>query len=99
MRRLAVDGSDYTLLQQGFRKAVAIDFDIAEERIYVIDYDVTTHTKYYVVVPLFTGTGICTCYFQTHKIHRMFLNGTGLEVVVWQGIPGAEGLAIDWIPR
>ena len=29
----------------------------------------------------------------------MFINGTGLETLVWQGIPGAEGLAVDWIAR
>ena len=29
----------------------------------------------------------------------MFWNGTGLEDVTWQGLNGAEGLALDWIGR
>ena len=42
IRELSIDGSEYTLLQQGFRKAVAVDFDVIQQQLYIVDYDVTT---------------------------------------------------------
>ena len=41
IRELSIDGSEYTLLQQGFRKAVAVDFDVIQQQLYIVDYDVT----------------------------------------------------------
>ncbi len=33
------------------------------------------------------------------KLFRVFRNGTNLEDLIWHGMPGAEGIAIDWIGR
>ena len=36
---------------------------------------------------------------QARKILRMFINGTGVETVVWHGVARPEGIAVDWIGR
>ena len=36
---------------------------------------------------------------QLQKIMRIFINGTGMETVVWHDLPAADGLAVDWIGR
>lgn len=33
------------------------------------------------------------------KMYRMYLNGTGKEVIVKHNIAGAEGMALDWIGK
>ena len=48
----------------------------------------------------YTVLWLNTCYlFQARKIHRISFNGTDLETLVWHNLPGAEGIAIDWIGR
>ncbi|XP_071823426.1 low-density lipoprotein receptor-related protein 2-like isoform X4 [Apostichopus japonicus] len=37
IRKLALDGSEYTLVEDGFQLAVAFDVDIVEEKLYVLD--------------------------------------------------------------
>lgn len=36
---------------------------------------------------------------QARKINRMYMNGTGMETLVWHNLPGPEGIAVDWIGR
>jgi uncharacterized protein YjiK len=36
---------------------------------------------------------------EQQKIFRMDLNGSNLEPLIWHGLPGAEGIAVDWIGR
>ena len=33
------------------------------------------------------------------KIQTIFINGTDLQTVAWQSLPGVEGLAVDWIAK
>ena len=66
IRKLSTDGRYYELLYQGLHNAVALDFDVRDEKVYFIDV-------------------------QARKIQRISINGTGLETLVWHGIPGAEG--------
>ena len=35
----------------------------------------------------------------TRKLQRMFMNGTGLQTLVWHNMPAPEGLAVDWIAK
>jgi len=35
----------------------------------------------------------------SQKIMRMFMNGSGIETIVWQNLPSADGLAVEWIGR
>ena len=51
-----------------------------------LDFDLKEQMYYFVDV-------------HARKIQRMFMNGTGLETLVWHGLPGPEGIAIDWIGR
>ena len=51
-----------------------------------LDFDIKENRLYFVDV-------------QARRIQRIYMNGTGVETVVWQGIPGAEGIAVDWIGR
>ena len=33
------------------------------------------------------------------KIQSLFINGTDLQTIAWQSLPGVEGIAVDWIAR
>ncbi|XP_022692321.1 low-density lipoprotein receptor-related protein 2-like isoform X2 [Varroa jacobsoni] len=74
LRNASIDGTQYNLVKMDLRNAVAIDFDVKEERIYYADVGNKT-------------------------IHRMFVNGTGEEVVVKYDVHGLEGMAVDWVTR
>uniref|UniRef100_A0A8C4QIE6 Low-density lipoprotein receptor-related protein 2 n=1 Tax=Eptatretus burgeri TaxID=7764 RepID=A0A8C4QIE6_EPTBU len=74
LRNLTVNGDSYTLILQNLSKAVALDFDHNEQRIYWLDAN-------------------------RRVLERMFFNQTMLETTINSGVPGGQGLAIDWIGR
>ena len=74
VRELSTDGERFKLLYQGLLNVVALDFDMSNEQLYIVDV-------------------------QAGKIQRLFMNGTGLETLIWHGLMGAEGIALDWIGR
>ncbi|XP_038047205.1 low-density lipoprotein receptor-related protein 2-like isoform X2 [Patiria miniata] len=74
IRKLSLDGQQYDLIKDGLYNAIALDYDLRENRLYYLD----------------TGTD---------KISRMFLNGTGAEVIVPYAVTSGQGLAVDWVGR
>jgi len=64
-------------------------------------YDILTQTLHNVVA-LDYDLADQQLYFvdaRQRKLIRMNMNGTGVEEVVWEGLRGPEGLAVDWIGR
>jgi len=74
VRELSIDGEYFRLLHQGLLNVVAIDFDMRNQQLYLVDV-------------------------QAGKIQRIYMNGTGMETLIWHGVMGAEGIALDWIGR
>ncbi len=56
------------------------------QNVVALDFDITEQRLYFIDV-------------QAQKLQRVFMNGTGFETLVWHSMPGAEGIAVDWIGR
>lgn len=56
------------------------------ENLVSLDFDIANDLIYFTDV-------------KTHKIHKIFVNGTQLETVVQHDVPSVEGIAVDWIAR
>ena len=64
-------------------------------------YDILTQTLHNVVA-LDYDLAQQHLYFidaRQKKLFRMMMNGTGMEMVIWQQLHSPEGLAVDWIGR
>lgn len=56
------------------------------ENIVSLDFDIQNDHIYFTDV-------------KTHKVQRIFVNGTQLETVIQHDVPSVEGIAVDWIGR
>ncbi|ESO82185.1 hypothetical protein LOTGIDRAFT_170222, partial [Lottia gigantea] len=56
------------------------------DNVVALDFDVKEDRLYFTDV-------------KAHKIYRIYLNGTGQEVIIQHNVPSAEGLSVDWIGR
>ncbi|KTG07000.1 hypothetical protein cypCar_00009024, partial [Cyprinus carpio] len=82
LRKLNLDGSNYTLLKQGLNNAVALDFDYRQQMIYWTD--VTTQ-----------GSMIRRMHINGSDVQDLGL--TLLQVLHRTSLSNPDGLAVDWV--
>jgi low density lipoprotein-related protein 2 len=56
------------------------------DSVVALDYDYSDNRLYFIDI-------------KKKRMFRIYLNGTGQEMIVRHGLMGAEGMALDWVGR
>uniref|UniRef100_A0A3P9JA06 EGF-like domain-containing protein n=1 Tax=Oryzias latipes TaxID=8090 RepID=A0A3P9JA06_ORYLA len=95
LRKLNLDGSNYTLLKQGLNNAVALDFDYHQQMIYWTDVN-TQDGK--VILIDWIGGNLYWCDKGRDTIEVSKLNGAYRTVLINNGLKEPRAVAVDNAP-